>query len=88
MLTLETIQTYLPSGEDSFVKFKRDDVHPNSLARELVAFANTRYFENIRYVDRLGRGIPMISREMRKMGRREPIIEADEGKVCLTLFRV
>ncbi len=47
----------------------------------------TRYFENIRYVERLGRGIPMVFREMKKLGRREPIIEANEGEVCLILFR-
>ena len=46
-----------------------------------------RYFENIRYVDRLGRGVPMIFREMKKLGRREPIIEADAGAVRLILFR-
>ena len=42
MLTRQTVQTYLQSGEDSFVEFRRDDVYPNSLPRELVAFANTQ----------------------------------------------
>lgn len=45
-----------------------------------------RYFENIRYVDRLGRGVPMIFREMKNLGRREPIIQADAGAVRLIIF--
>ena len=40
-ITHETIQAYLQSGEDSFVEFKRDDVHPNSLARVLAQPALT-----------------------------------------------
>jgi len=45
-----------------------------------------KYMENIRYMDRLGRGIPMILREMKRLGRREPLLEESDGEFVLILY--
>ena len=42
--------------------------------------------ENIRYMDRLGRGIPMILREMKQLGRREPLLEESDEEFVLILY--
>ncbi len=42
MKKLEHIQNLLVQGENSSVEFKRQEVHPDAIAREMVAFANTR----------------------------------------------
>jgi len=42
MKQLEHIQNLLDQGENSSVEFKRQEVHPDTIAREMVAFANTR----------------------------------------------
>ena len=39
-MTLDTLREMLWNGESSHVEFKTQDVHPNSLAEEIVAFAN------------------------------------------------
>ena len=36
----EELVEIIRNGESSKVEFKREDVHPNSLAEEIVAFAN------------------------------------------------
>lgn len=38
---MENLETILAGGESSFVEFKEERVHPESLAKEMVAFANT-----------------------------------------------
>jgi ATP-dependent DNA helicase RecG len=38
---METLDTILAGGENSFVEFKEERVHPDSLAKEMAAFANT-----------------------------------------------
>jgi ATP-dependent DNA helicase RecG len=38
---METLDTILVGGENSFVEFKEERVHPDSLAKEMAAFANT-----------------------------------------------
>ncbi len=38
---METLNTILMGGENSFVEFKEERVHPDSLAKEMAAFANT-----------------------------------------------
>lgn len=42
MLTQEEIQELLMKGENTAVEFKQADIHPGALAKEIVAFANTK----------------------------------------------
>jgi ATP-dependent DNA helicase RecG len=45
----------------------------------------TKFMENLRYVDGLGRGVPMIFRTMRDLGARAPEIIADGSQVRVVL---
>jgi ATP-dependent DNA helicase RecG len=36
-----SVETLIRNGENSLVEFKNEHVHPDSLAKEIVAFANT-----------------------------------------------
>lgn len=45
-----------------------------------------KFMENLRYLDGLGRGVPMILREMKALGARPPEIFADEAQVRVTLY--
>lgn len=47
-----------------------------------------KYMENLRYIDQLGRGIPMIFREMKGTGAREPKLELSGEEFILTIFSV
>jgi ATP-dependent DNA helicase RecG len=44
-----------------------------------------KFMENLRYLDGLGRGVPMIFREMKFLGAKPPEIFADESQVRLVL---
>jgi len=44
-----------------------------------------KFMENLRYVDGLGRGIPMIFRAMKDLGARPPEIHADDSQVRLVI---
>ncbi len=41
-MTKETIKTLIINGENSGVEFKRDDIRPEQLAKEVVALANLK----------------------------------------------
>jgi ATP-dependent DNA helicase RecG len=45
-----------------------------------------RYMENLDYVDRLGRGIPMIIEQMVRKSGREPLLEEKGEEFWLVLF--
>ncbi|MBI4605107.1 MAG: putative DNA binding domain-containing protein [Planctomycetes bacterium] len=45
-----------------------------------------KFMENLRYVDGLGRGVPMIFRSMRDLGAKEPEIHADASQVRLVIW--
>lgn len=45
-----------------------------------------KFMENLRYLDGLGRGVPMMFREMKSLNARAPEIFADESQVRLTLY--
>ena len=68
------LEEIIANGEDSQVE---------SVARNPML---VKYMENIRYMDRLGRGIPMILREMKQMGRREPLLEESDEEFVLRLY--
>ncbi len=38
---MENLDVIIRGGESSFVEFKEERVHPDSLAKEMAAFANT-----------------------------------------------
>lgn len=46
-----------------------------------------KYMENLRYIDQLGRGIPMIMKSMENLGAREPQLKEMGEEFILTLYR-
>jgi len=46
-----------------------------------------KYMENMRYIDQLGRGIPMILKTMKNKGSKEPILEEIGEEFILTIFK-
>lgn len=47
-----------------------------------------KYMENLRYIDQLGRGIPMILKSMKATGAKEPQLKELGEEFVLTLFKV
>lgn len=45
-----------------------------------------KFMENLRYLDGLGRGVPMIFREMRRLKAPAPEIIASESQVKLVIY--
>jgi len=45
-----------------------------------------KFMENLRYLDGLGRGVPMIFREMKRLNAPAPEIFADESQVKLVIY--
>lgn len=46
-----------------------------------------KYMENLRYIDQLGRGIPMIIKNMKELGAREPELKEIGEEFILTIYR-
>lgn len=46
-----------------------------------------KYMENLRYIDQLGRGIPMIIKSMREVGAKEPVLQEFGEEFILTLYK-
>jgi ATP-dependent DNA helicase RecG len=46
-----------------------------------------KYMENLRYIDQLGRGIPMIIKTMQKQGAKEPELKEIGEEFILTIYR-
>ena len=46
-----------------------------------------KYMENLRYIDQLGRGIPMIIKTMKNLGAAEPTLEVSGEEFVLTVYR-
>lgn len=46
-----------------------------------------KYMENMRYIDQLGRGIPMIMKTMKDLGVREPLLQESGEEFILTVYR-
>lgn len=80
---------------DDRIEFRSPGRLPNTVTIEKmkvgVSYARNpfilKYMENLRYVDQLGRGIPMILREMKKIGAREPDLRVEGEEFVLTCFR-
>lgn len=45
-----------------------------------------KYMENLRYIDQLGRGIPMIMKSMKEAGAKEPLLQELGEEFILTLY--
>lgn len=46
-----------------------------------------KYMENLRYIDQLGRGIPMIIKNMKNLGAKDPKLEEIGEEFILTIYR-
>ena len=46
-----------------------------------------KYMENMRYIDQLGRGIPMIMKTMKDLGAKEPGFKEIGEEFILTIYR-
>lgn len=46
-----------------------------------------KYMENLRYIDQLGRGIPMIIKNMQNLGAKEPELKEIGEEFVLTIYR-
>lgn len=46
-----------------------------------------KYMENLRYIDQLGRGIPMIIKSMKEIGAKEPLLQESGEEFILTLYK-
>lgn len=46
-----------------------------------------KYMENLRYIDQLGRGIPMIIKNMTNLGAREPDLKEIGEEFVLTIYK-
>jgi len=45
-----------------------------------------KFMENLRYLDGLGRGVPMIFREMKRLNAPTPEIIVDDSQVKLVIY--
>lgn len=46
-----------------------------------------KYMENLRYIDQLGRGVPMILHKMRDLEAKEPLMIEDGEEFILTIYK-
>ena len=46
-----------------------------------------KYMENLRYIDQLGRGVPMIMKSMKEVGAKEPLLQELGEEFILTLYK-
>jgi ATP-dependent DNA helicase RecG len=43
--------------------------------------------ENLRYIDQLGRGIPMILKTMKEAGAKQPLLQESGEEFILTIYK-
>jgi Predicted transcriptional regulator containing an HTH domain and an uncharacterized domain shared with the mammalian protein Schlafen len=46
-----------------------------------------KYMENLRFIDQLGRGIPMILKSMKEAGAKEPLLQELGEEFILTVYK-
>jgi ATP-dependent DNA helicase RecG len=46
-----------------------------------------KYMENLRYIDQLGRGIPMILKTMKEAGAKQPLLQESGEEFILTIYK-
>ena len=80
---------------DDRIEFRSPGKLPNTVTIEKmkigVSYARNpflvKYMENMRYIDQLGRGIPMIFKGMKDLGAPEPELREVGEEFILTLYR-
>jgi ATP-dependent DNA helicase RecG len=79
---------------DNRVEFHSPGRLPNTVTIEKmkigISYARNpflvKYMENLRYIDQLGRGIPMIIKAMKDAGAKEPLLQELGEEFILTLY--
>ncbi len=46
-----------------------------------------KYMENLRYIDQLGRGIPMVLKTMKEAGAKQPLLQESGEEFILTIYK-
>ncbi|OAA84794.1 ATP-binding protein [Clostridium ljungdahlii] len=80
---------------DDRIEFHSPGKLPNTVTIEKmkigVSYARNpflvKYMENMRYIDQLGRGIPMIIKTMKDIGAREPVLQESGEEFILTIYK-
>lgn len=80
---------------DDRVEFHSPGRLPNTVTIEKmkigVSYAKNqflvKYMENLRYIDQLGRGIPMILKSMKEAGAKEPLLQEFGEEFILTVYK-
>lgn len=79
---------------DDRIEFKSPGRLPNTVTIEKmkigVSYARNpflvKYMENMRYIDQLGRGIPMILKKMKEAGAKEPLLMEQGEEFIVTIY--
>ncbi len=79
---VDRLEAISPGGLPNSVTVEKMKVSYSIHRNPLIA----KFMENLRYIDGLGRGVPMIFREMKRLGARAPEIFADETQVKLVIY--
>lgn len=80
---------------DDRIEFRSPGRLPNTVTIEKmkigVSYARNpflvKYMENMRYIDQLGRGIPMILKKMKEAGAKEPLLMEQGEEFVLTIYK-
>lgn len=80
---------------DDRIEFRSPGRLPNTVTIEKmkigVSYARNpflvKYMENMRYIDQLGRGIPMIFKNMKDVGATEPSLREIGEEFILTIYK-
>lgn len=80
---------------DDRIEFRSPGKLPNTVTIEKmkigVSYARNpflvKYMENMRYIDQLGRGIPMIIKAMKDIGAREPELKEVGEEFIITIYK-
>lgn len=80
---------------DDRIEFRSPGKLPNTVTIEKmkigVSYARNpflvKYMENMRYIDQLGRGIPMILKTMKDLGAKEPSLREVGEEFILTIYK-
>ena len=80
---------------DDRIEFRSPGRLPNTVTIEKmkigVSYARNpflvKYMENMRYIDQLGRGIPMILKKMKEAGAKEPMLMEQGEEFVLTIYK-
>ena len=80
---------------DDRIEFRSPGRLPNTVTIEKmkigVSYARNpflvKYMENMRYIDQLGRGVPMLIKKMKEKGAREPLLVEQGEEFFLIIYK-